>query len=288
MPDLTPYLYGGLAAVTAESLTFPVDTAKTRLQLQGQTGGCGVRYRGMVHCLSRIVSEEGLVQLYQGLTPALVRQAVYGTIKFGLYYSAKEVVARLLEAEYSILNLGCAVFAGSVSSAVATPTDVIKVRMQARATGGLGGFLTVARDIARSEGVGGLWKGVCPTAQRAALVAGVQLPAYDLVKQRLCRAGAGDGPVCHLVASMTAGLSAAAASNPVDVVRTRLMAQRKFPVSCSETTVLYRSAWHCGLHTVTTEGFPALYKGFVPAFARMGPWNVIFFLVYEKLKCFKV
>ena len=29
---------------------------------------------------------------------------------------------------------------------------------------------------------------------------------------------------------MTAGLSAAAASNPVDVVRTRLMAQRKFPV----------------------------------------------------------
>ena len=37
MPDLTPYLYGGLAAVTAESLTFPVDTAKTRLQLQGQT-----------------------------------------------------------------------------------------------------------------------------------------------------------------------------------------------------------------------------------------------------------
>ena len=55
------------------------------LQLQGQTvitahlnhfshfaqteshwqGECGVRYRGMVHCLSRIVSEEGLVQLYQ-------------------------------------------------------------------------------------------------------------------------------------------------------------------------------------------------------------------------------
>ena len=90
--------------------------------------------------------------------------------------------------------------AGSVSSAVATPTDVIKVRMQARATGGLGGFLTVAGDIARVEGVGGLWKGVCPTAQRAALVAGVQLPAYDLVKQRLCQAGAGDGPVCHLVA----------------------------------------------------------------------------------------
>ena len=56
------------------------------------------------------------------------------------------------------------------------------------------------------------------------------------------------------------------------------------PYHCS----MPRSAFHCGLHTVTTEGFPALYKGFVPAFARMGPWNVIFFIVYEKLKTLKL
>ena len=31
--------------------------------------------------------EEGLVSIYRGLSPALVRQAVYGTLKFGLYYS---------------------------------------------------------------------------------------------------------------------------------------------------------------------------------------------------------
>jgi solute carrier family 25 protein 14/30 len=28
----------------------------------------------------------------------------------------------------------------------------------------------------------------------------------------------------------------------------------------------------------------ALYRGFVPSFMRMGPWNVIFFVVYEQLK----
>ena len=33
-----------------------------------------------------------------------------------------------------------------------------------------------------------------------------------------------------------------------------------------------------------TEGVLALYKGFFPAFARMGPWNIIFFVVYEKLQ----
>ena len=43
-----------------------------------------------------------------------------------------------------------------MSSAIATPTDVIKVRMQAKATDGLGGLYTVARDIYTTEGVKGL------------------------------------------------------------------------------------------------------------------------------------
>lgn len=36
--------------------------------------------------------------------------------------------------------------------------------------------------------------------------------------------------------------------------------------------------------TVKYEGVIALYKGFVPTFVRMGPWNIIFFVVYERLK----
>merc|ERR1719433_152420 len=47
---------------------------------------------------------------------------------------------------------------------------------------------------------------------------------------------------------------------------------------------LYKSTIHCAYHTVRGEGPAALYKGFLPSFARMGPWNVIFFLVYERLK----
>ena len=46
----------------------------------------------------------------------------------------------------------------------------------------------------------------------------------------------------------------------------------------------FSSSFECGYVTVRTEGVRALYKGFVPSFMRMGPWNIIFFLVYEKLK----
>ena len=34
--DLKPFFFGGIASCVAETVTFPIDTAKTRLQLQGK------------------------------------------------------------------------------------------------------------------------------------------------------------------------------------------------------------------------------------------------------------
>ena len=182
---LRPYLCGGLAAVAAEMVTFPLDTAKTRQQLQGQVGDSkwsNIRYRGIVHTLATIAREEGLTSIYRGLSPALVRQAVYGTIKFGLYYSSKDVAKRLVRQphrESTLVNLCCAIVAGSVSATLATPTDMIKVRMQSgsnhKGAKISWSLLSVGKIIARQEGIRGLWRGGLPTAQRAALVAGVQV-----------------------------------------------------------------------------------------------------------------
>lgn len=306
--DVRPYLYGGLAAITAEIFTFPLDTAKTRLQLQGQVADSkwkSVKYRGTIQTVMTISREEGLSVVYKGLSPAIVRQATYGTIKFGLYYSSKDAAMRFLgrgrQQEVPLVNLCCAVLAGSLSSAVATPLDVMKVRMQSRTGLSTTGLLSTLVDIWRQEGLGGLWRGVCPTSQRAGVVAGVQLPVYDWTKLQLQRQDRlvllQDGPTNHLSASLVAGFSAAMASNPVDVVRTRMMVQRKQKKllkegSCSSGqhggSTFYTSSLQCGLHTVRTEGVLALYKGFIPAFARMGPWNIIFFLVYEKLKSLNI
>ena len=177
-------------------------------------------------------------------------------------------------------------FPGGIASAIAAPTDVMKVRMQARTVNDLP-MVSIGLDILRREGMGGLWRGVCPTAQRSAVVAAVQLPVYDLTKSHLlARQVLSDGSACHLVASILAGVTAAAASNPVDVIRTRMMIQRKLKEK-GEHPNIYRSSLECGVHIIRREGLMALYKGFVPAFSRMGPWNIVFFLVYEKLKLIK-
>ncbi len=360
--DLKPFVFGGVASCVAEASTFPIDTAKTRLQLQrgakrGAAGagdalkaaGAGgeVPYRGMLDVWRRVAAEEGAAALYRGLSPALLRQASYGTIKFGLYHTAKEGIPL---PESPAKNVVCAVASGAVASAIANPTDVLKVRLQARnaldltakrrngaaaSSPSTASMVACFADIYSREGPRGLWRGVAPTAQRAAVVAGVQLPVYDACKVFfLRRALLTDGAANHLVSSFCAGLCACLASCPVDVIRTRMMSQRKLkdppgskgskrrfflsaasrlssfsPASSSSTSSLlqqaaaaaappggtgaaaaspephvYRNSLQCAFATVRAEGLGALYKGFVPSFMRMGPWNIIFFLVYEELK----
>lgn len=291
--DLRPFLFGGVAACVAEASTFPIDTAKTRLQLQGQRIDArfvAKRYNGMLHCWVRVVSEEGLRALYCGLSPALLRQAVYGTIKYGLYYSVKGL---LPGPESTLRNVGCAIFSGCVSSAMANPTDLLKVRMQSASLDTVAkGSSTWAcfKDIYCKEGLAGLWRGVVPTAQRSAIVAGVQLPVYDATKGFILNRGLmDDTPANHLSSSFLASVCACLASQPIDTIRTRLMNQRRLRHATAVSlhrgsTRIYKSSFDCAIWTVRKEGPLALYKGFIPAFSRMAPWNVIFFLVYEKLK----
>lgn len=92
------------------------------------------------------------------------------------------------------VNILCAGVAGAVSSAIANPTDVLKVRMQVNGSngGGAGGRIQKNKNLFRSfqeiyryEGVRGLWRGVGPTAQRAVVIAAVELPVYDFCKNHL-------------------------------------------------------------------------------------------------------
>ncbi|XP_046309990.1 kidney mitochondrial carrier protein 1 isoform X2 [Marmota monax] len=216
------------------------------------------------------------------IAPAMLRQASYGTIKIGTYQSLKRLFVERPEDETLLINVICGILSGVISSAIANPTDVLKIRMQAQNSNIQGGMIGNFINIYQQEGTRGLWKGVSLTAQRAAIVVGVELPVYDITKKHLILSGLmGDTVYTHFLSSFTCGLVGALASNPVDVVRTRMMNQRVIrDGGCSG----YRGTLDCLLQTWKNEGFFALYKGFWPNWLRLGPWNIIFFVTYEQLK----
>lgn len=87
-----------------------------------------------------------------------MRQATYGTIKFGTYYSLQEfAVHRWGDDDLFLINIICAALAGGISSAIANPTDLVKVRMQTgpKTSSTLFGYF---QDVYHNEGIRGLWR----------------------------------------------------------------------------------------------------------------------------------
>jgi len=106
----------------------------------------------------------------------------------------------------------------------------------------------------------------------------------------------------HVAAAATAGLMATIIGNPVDVVKTRVMAARKAAEASPTATTAaassaaapstgspaaapqYRNALDCVVKTMRHEGPAAFYQGVVPQFFRITGWNIVMFVSFEQLK----
>lgn len=111
----------------------------------------------------------------------------------------------------------------------------------------------------------GLYRGIIPTSQRAICIAAVELPVYDFSKNYFLPL-VGDQPVNHFISSFFASLLAAIASTPIDVIRTRLMNQKRVIKEASihpvlSSPVYFNSSFECLKSILKYEGILALWKG---------------------------
>lgn len=78
--------------------------------------------------------------------------------------------------------------------------------------------------ITREEGVRGWFRGWLPNSSRAAVQTAGQLASYDEIKRMLIRhVTAEDTLATQISASLLAALITATVTNPIDVIKTRLM-----------------------------------------------------------------
>jgi len=200
------FLFGGASCCTAALFTNPIDVIKTRLQIQGELlkkGQGEIKYKGFFRGFLRIWKDEGLGGLYKGLPASLLREASYSTIRMGGYDVMKELLGATNPAATPLWKkIVAGATSGAIGSAIANPTDLVKVRFQAegptqslRYRNTLHAFV----EIFKTEGLSGLYRGVGPTTQRAALLTAAQLPSYDHSKHLLLNIGVfqRDGPHVH-------------------------------------------------------------------------------------------
>ena len=78
-----------------------------------------------------------------------------------------------------------------------------------------------------------------------------------------------EGLPLHIVASLVAGFCATTACAPADLVKTRIM--------CDPQRILYKHPIDCVYKTIIHDGPMALFRGWVPSYARIGPHFIIAF-----------
>uniref|UniRef100_A0A1L8DZR7 Mitochondrial 2-oxoglutarate/malate carrier protein n=1 Tax=Nyssomyia neivai TaxID=330878 RepID=A0A1L8DZR7_9DIPT len=284
-PGYIKYLFGGLSGMGATCVVQPLDLVKTRMQIQGE-GGSAREYKTSVEAFSGILKKEGLSGIYKGIGAGLLRQATYTTTRLGVFTALNEKYRQSQgKAAGLFASMGMGMIAGATGAFVGTPAEISLIRMTAD------GRLPVAERrnytsvvnalsrIAKEEGIMGLWRGCIPTMGRAMVVNMAQLASYSQAKQYLLSTGKfTEGIPMHFVASMISGLITTAASMPVDIAKTRIQNMKVIdgkPEYKGTTDVLVK--------VIRREGFFALWKGFTPYYARLGPHTVLTFILLEQM-----
>ena len=272
----------------AEGVTFPIDITKTRLQLQGQADFTGTKL-GFGPMMGNIFKTEGLAGLYAGVTPAVARHIPYTGFRAIGYEYIRAFFCGSAPKDQAPLpaKMAAGMTAGGVGQAIAVPCDLIKVRMQSDgrlvAAGKLdkpryAGLFDAFTRIQAAEGIGGFYAGCWPAIQRAALVNLGELTTYDTAKKEIV-AYTGDNLLCHLCSAICSGFVASLCSTPADVAKSRIMSQAPLP----DGSMPYNGTLDCWRKVVATEGPMALYKGFMPGWLRLGPWQLVFWCSYEQV-----
>lgn len=188
----------------------------------------------------------------------------YSTVRFAIY---EEIKHRADPNPGTLLLIAAASASGFAGGIVGNFADVLNVRMQNDSSlpvqerrnykHVVDGLIRMTRE----EGVSSWFRGWLANSSRAAVQTAGQLASYDEIKNMLIRhVTAADTLWTQISASLLAGLIAATVTNPIDVVKTRLMSSSANQGIFGVIRQMSRA-----------DGAKWVFRGWIPSFLRIGP-----------------
>tara|TARA_B100000927_G_scaffold61911_1_gene48500 strand:+ start:106 stop:957 length:852 start_codon:yes stop_codon:yes gene_type:complete len=266
-----PFIFGGVAGVTATSIIQPIDVIKTTMQLRpGITVG---------EAIQRTYKVGNIGGFYKGLSAALMRQSIYTTIRIGLFPTFMEKYPPAKTQLFPKMCIG--VLSGAIASFVSTPTDLVLTRMQSDNTS----FNEVKYryrnifhgiyKISQKEGILALWNGAGAIVPRAMAINGVLLPSYHHSKYTLVNNGYNsDSYTVRIVPSLMAGLSSATISQPFDIIKAHKQAN-----PYEKNNNVFKTVGRF----ISSRGITGLYRGFPIYLIRIVPHGFMTTFIVDTL-----
>jgi len=293
-------LGSAVAGIVSRICTHPIDTAKSRLQMQyklapGGTAKNPPHYRGTLDVLIKTFRTEGIRGLYRGFGAILVG-GTPGTVTYLCTYEfAKDHLGRLKQGS-SITNheggdflvhFSAGMIAETVACIIYVPVDVIKERLQVQHTtyhessDAYKGSLDALKRIAKTEGLSGIYKGYAATLASFGPFSALYFVFYEKSKAetRQYLFGNSEEPVGSLnnrhipfswliLCSASSGALASWLTSPLDMAKLRLQVQRgesykrgNVATTSSSSILAYRGVLDCLQTVYRQSGIRGLFRG---------------------------
>ena len=201
-------------------------------------------------------------------------------------------------------------FAGGLAACTAKtvvgPLDRVKILFQAsnpqfaKYTGSWFGVFTAMKDINKTDGLRGLFRGHSATLLRVFPYGGIKFLAYEQIRHLIIPSKASETPARRFVSGSLAGITSVFLTYPLEIIRVRLAFETK-KNSRSSLTRICRQIYHEqaplrpplhveGPDAVATKavevatsrsGLSNFYRGFSPTLLGMIPYAGMSFLTHD-------
>lgn len=266
---------GGIAGAASRTATAPLDRLKVVLQVQTKDARIMPEVR-------KIWKEGKIPAFFRGNGLNVVKVAPESAIRFYTYELLKGVIMDARGGEKAdiggIGRLVAGGLAGAVAQTTIYPIDLVKTRLQTYECldGKVPRLGALTRDIWVKEGCRAFYKGLVPSLLGIIPYAGIDLAAYETLKDMAKKHILHDsepGPLVQLGCGTISGAVGATCVYPLQVVRTRMQAS----LSKAGMSEVF---WN----TYQKERLRGFYKGLFPNLLKVIPSASITYLVYEAMK----
>ncbi|XWS51526.1 hypothetical protein CRYUN_Cryun12cG0183300 [Craigia yunnanensis] len=274
------FIAGGIAGAASRTATAPLDRLKVALQVQTTRAS-------ILPAVKKIWKEDGVFGFFRGNGLNVVKVAPESAIKFYVYEMLKNVIGDNMGDKKGDIGSSGRLIAGGVAGAVAQsaiyPMDLVKTRLQTCASeGGRAPKLgKLTKDIWVQEGPRAFYKGLVPSILGIIPYAGIDLAVYETLKdfsRTYILQDSEPGPLVQLGCGTISGALGATCVYPLQVVRTRMQAQR------ATSDIPYNGMSDVFWRTFQKEGYRGFYKGLFPNLLKVVPAASITYMVYEAMK----
>lgn len=176
-------LTGATAGATESFVVVPFELVKIRIQDKNNGG----KYKGITDTVFKIVKEEGVFAMYNGLEATMWRHILWNAGYFGVIFKVRDMMPKADTPTGQTMNdLIAGSIGGTFGTVLNTPADVIKSRIQntVRVEGLVPKYNWAwpsMYTVAKEEGFGALYKGFVPKVLRLGPGGGILLVVFTAV-----------------------------------------------------------------------------------------------------------